>query len=63
MNKTENFDQIEVTSSPELREWLLKNHAQKESIWLVTYKKETTQNSYPFRRFYINCFALDGLMV
>ncbi|OAB26207.1 Uncharacterized conserved protein YdeI, YjbR/CyaY-like superfamily, DUF1801 family [Flavobacterium fryxellicola] len=43
MTKTENFDQIEVTSSAELREWLLKNHAQKESIWLVTYKKETIE--------------------
>ena len=43
MTKTENFDQIEVTSSSELREWLLKNHAEKESIWLVTYKKETIE--------------------
>jgi len=43
MTKTENFDQIEVTSSVALREWLLKNHAQKESIWLVTYKKETIE--------------------
>jgi uncharacterized protein YdeI (YjbR/CyaY-like superfamily) len=40
MTKTENFEQIEVTTSAELRQWLLPNHTQKESIWLVTYKKE-----------------------
>ena len=40
MTKTENFAQIEVSSSAELRDWLLKNHTQKESIWLVTFKKE-----------------------
>ena len=43
MIKTENFKQIEVTSSTELREWLLQNHAQKESIWLVTFKKEVPE--------------------
>ena len=43
MIKTENFIQVEVKSSSELREWLLMNHTQKESIWLVTYKKEITE--------------------
>ena len=43
MIKTENFKQIEVTSAAQLREWLLKNHSQKESIWLVTYKKLITE--------------------
>jgi uncharacterized protein YdeI (YjbR/CyaY-like superfamily) len=43
MTKTENFYQIEIQSSAELREWLLKNHTQKESIWLVTYKKEVPE--------------------
>lgn len=43
MIKTENFNQVEVKSSSELREWLLMNHTQKESIWLVTYKKEITE--------------------
>lgn len=43
MIKTENFIQVEVKSSSELREWLLINHTQKESIWLVTYKKEITE--------------------
>lgn len=40
MIKTENFDQVEVSSSEELRHWLLKNHRQKDSVWLVTFKKE-----------------------
>ena len=39
MIKTENFEQIEIVSQAQLRDWLLKNHTQKESIWLVTYKK------------------------
>lgn len=40
MIKTENFIQVEVASASELRAWLQKNHAQEESVWLVTYKKE-----------------------
>lgn len=40
MVKTGNFIQVEITSGLQLREWLQKNHHQKESIWLVTYKKE-----------------------
>lgn len=39
MIKTENFEKVEVTSAAQLRQWLVANHAQKESIWLVTYKK------------------------
>lgn len=39
MVKTENFKKVEVKSVPELRLWLEKNHTQKESVWLVTYKK------------------------
>jgi uncharacterized protein YdeI (YjbR/CyaY-like superfamily) len=39
MIKTENFDKIEISSPGELRSWLMKNHAQSESVWLVTYKK------------------------
>ena len=39
MTKTENFERIEIASSDELRDWLLKNHDKKESYWLVTYKK------------------------
>lgn len=43
MTKTENFEQCEVASSEELRDWLMKNHSQKESVWLVTYKKEAIE--------------------
>lgn len=43
MIKTENFEKIEVTSSDELREWLVQNHRQNESIWLVTFKKEVPE--------------------
>jgi len=43
MVKTENFIQIEITSSLQLREWLQNNHMQKESVWLVTYKKEVKE--------------------
>lgn len=39
MIKTENFKKVEISSSNELRNWLLKNHKQEESIWLVTFKK------------------------
>lgn len=45
MVKTENFIQVEIKSAAELRDWLLHNHSQKESIWLVTFKKEV-QDKY-----------------
>ncbi len=36
---TERFAQVEVTSFMGLREWLISNHTQVDSIWLVTFKK------------------------
>ncbi|CAN1568553.1 Bacteriocin-protection, YdeI or OmpD-Associated [Fimbriimonadaceae bacterium] len=33
------FEQVEVSSRAELRNWLSANYEQKDSIWLVTYKK------------------------
>lgn len=39
MIKTENFEQVEITSISELHGWLQAHHAQPESVWLVTYKK------------------------
>jgi len=39
MIQTENFDKVEISSQEELRSWLMKNHCQPESVWLVTYKK------------------------
>jgi len=44
MIKTENFKQVEITSKLQLREWLYVNHTKNESIWLVTYKKQTIEN-------------------
>jgi uncharacterized protein YdeI (YjbR/CyaY-like superfamily) len=38
---TERFEQVEVSSPAELRAWLEENHAQQESVWLVTWKKAT----------------------
>jgi uncharacterized protein YdeI (YjbR/CyaY-like superfamily) len=43
MVKTENFVQIEINSTIQLREWLQQNHTQKKSIWLVTFKKEVRE--------------------
>jgi uncharacterized protein YdeI (YjbR/CyaY-like superfamily) len=43
MVKTENFVQIVVESAAQLRDWLQKNHIQKDSIWLLTYKKENKE--------------------
>lgn len=43
MIKTENFIQVQITSQAELRNWLMQNHTQKESIWLVTFKKEVPE--------------------
>lgn len=40
MVKTENFEQVEIISASQLRDWLYKNHTQQESVWLVTYKKQ-----------------------
>ncbi len=39
MVKTENFLQVQVTGAAELRQWLANNYQQKQSVWLVTYKK------------------------
>ncbi|WP_194972679.1 YdeI/OmpD-associated family protein [Aquiflexum lacus] len=37
--KTENFRKVKVSSSQELRAWLEQHHGQKESVWLVAFKK------------------------
>lgn len=39
MVKTENFEKIEISAAEHLRSWLLENHGQTESVWLVTFKK------------------------
>lgn len=43
MIKTENFQQVEISSRQALRSWLELNHMQKESWWLVTYKKSVPE--------------------
>jgi uncharacterized protein YdeI (YjbR/CyaY-like superfamily) len=40
MIKTESFAQVAVQSAAELHAWLRVNHAQAESVWLVTFKKQ-----------------------
>lgn len=39
MITTENFEQVQIIHRDELRAWLLKQHEQTESVWLITYKK------------------------
>ena len=39
MTNTEKFDKVEITSIEELRDWLIDNHNQDVSVWLVTFKK------------------------
>lgn len=39
MIKTENFEKVEIESKENLRNWLSENYAQKDSVWLVTFKK------------------------
>jgi uncharacterized protein YdeI (YjbR/CyaY-like superfamily) len=41
MIRTDRFKQVEVASVEELRDWLVRNHTQTESVWLVRYKKST----------------------
>jgi uncharacterized protein YdeI (YjbR/CyaY-like superfamily) len=36
---SDDHQRVEVTSRKHLRDWLLKHHQQKDSIWLVTWKK------------------------
>ena len=43
MIKTEDFNKLEITSAEELRSWLLENHHQSDSLWLITYKKSEAQ--------------------
>lgn len=39
MPKMDELERVEVKSASELCAWLEQNHAQTESIWIVTYKK------------------------
>ncbi len=35
----DHLEKVEITSSKQLNEWLESHHTQRESVWLVTYKK------------------------
>lgn len=39
MIDTDRFSKVEVASLDELRTWLLDNHTQKQSVWMVRYKQ------------------------
>jgi uncharacterized protein YdeI (YjbR/CyaY-like superfamily) len=41
--KLDHLEKVEVTSIAALRAWLLANHAQKDSVWLVSYKKAAAE--------------------
>ena len=41
MTRTESFEQVEVSSTRELRRWLADHNTQPDSVWLVTFKKHT----------------------
>jgi len=64
MVKTENFHQVEITSQTQLREWLSTNYNQKESIWLVTYKKHVMEKYVSVQKVLdeLICFGwIDGI--
>lgn len=64
MIKTENFVQVEIASSEELRSWLEQNHRQHQSVWLVTFKKQM-EDKYLSREAVLDellCFGwIDGV--
>ena len=39
MVRTEDFEQVQVSSRSELRTWLESNHERETSVWLVTFKR------------------------
>jgi uncharacterized protein YdeI (YjbR/CyaY-like superfamily) len=64
MVKTENFEKLEVMSVRQLRDWLELHHSQPESIWLVTFKKNSGDKyvSIPEVLDEILCFGwIDGV--
>jgi len=64
MIKTENFKKTEVDSPKQLRKWLMKNHTQKDAVWLITFKK-TEKDKYVSRDEVLDellCFGwIDGI--
>lgn len=60
MIKTEHFGKVEVNSSEELRQWLLENYTQKESVWLVTYKKSVQRTFSTISMIQASASSCDG---
>lgn len=44
----DDLERVEVASLEELREWLAARHEQKESVWLVTFKKAVPDRYVPY---------------
>jgi uncharacterized protein YdeI (YjbR/CyaY-like superfamily) len=64
MIETDKFERVEVTAAAQLREWLWANHAQVESIWLVTYKKHVSDKYVSVEQILdeVVCFGwIDGI--
>jgi uncharacterized protein YdeI (YjbR/CyaY-like superfamily) len=47
MIPTERFEQVEIASAADLRDWLAAHHGQAESVWLVRWLKHTGARSVP----------------
>jgi uncharacterized protein YdeI (YjbR/CyaY-like superfamily) len=48
LSRMKAFEQIDIMSSQDLRDWLGKNHTRNESVWIVTYKKKLGQAHVPW---------------
>lgn len=44
----QDLQKVEINSRADLRAWLKKHHAQKESVWLVTHKKSDAVRYIPY---------------
>lgn len=43
MAKQADYERVEVSTTAELRDWLLANHEQEDGVWLVTYKAHSNR--------------------
>lgn len=43
---SEAYEQVEVTTAAQLRDWLSEHHTQREGIWLVTWKKQAAPDKH-----------------
>jgi uncharacterized protein YdeI (YjbR/CyaY-like superfamily) len=44
----EHLERLEITTRPELRDWLTANHSKTESVWLITWKKADPARHVPY---------------